>query len=576
MERFRLGMRWWLALAFALIAAVTAVAVAEVFTARSETAFRERAEDLAVGNTFGAAEAVAEALSSGGQLEPDDVEAIAERRRLSLFVFDARGALISERRSRGKRVESIELEPGLSAALTGSRFVLPEADGRATLVALPLPAIGGAVLTYSSRPELVAQLGIVRDKIVEAALLAVLVGALAGLLIAALIATRLRRIAAAAAAIEAGSFDTALRPRFRDEVGDLALSIDRMRLRLRESFVTLESERDRLGRLLERLHDGVVTLDRGLEVQFSNAAARALFDPGLLREGERLPDPWPRLSLRDLAAGLFRAEAATVQEIVSVDRERTYSVVGIPAGPDADVAVLVLTDISERERRERAEREFVTNAAHELRTPLTTITGAIDLLQAGAKEDPAERDRFLRHIQRESARLARLTRALLVLARVQTKEEVPLLSAIELRPLLESVAADLQAPEDVRVEVRCPAGLAVLGEPNLVEQALANLAANAANHTQEGTIELSAKRSGESVTISVTDTGGGIPSEVQDRIFDRFFRADGRDARGFGLGLAIVRQAVEALDGDVAVESTPGAGTTIRVRLPLADEKVAA
>lgn len=562
-------MRWWLALAFALIAAVTAIAVSEVFTTRSEAAFRDRAKDLAIGNSIGAADEVAEALERRELTKA--VEEIANRRRLALFVFGLEGQLLTPPRSRGVRLEAIDLEPALEAATLGKRYVSAVEGGKATLVALPLPEDPFSVVTYSSRPELVAQLGIVRDKIVEAALLAVVVGALAGLLVATLIAARLRRIAAAAAAIEAGSFETALEPRFGDEVGQLATSIDRMRLRLRESFVKLESDRDRLRRLFERLHDGVVMLDRRLQVEFANGAAREILGAESLAEGDPLPDPWPQPSLRRLAARLFRPGSTTVQELVSLDRDRTYSVVGIPAGLDAETAVLVLTDVSERERRERAEREFVTNAAHELRTPLSTITGAVDVLQAGAKFKPEERDRFLDHIQRESARLARLTRALLVLARAQTKEEMPLLAPVELLPLLEAVAADLKAPEPVRVEVRCPPGLAVLGEPDLVEQALVNLAANAANNTPSGSIELSARPSGASeVTIEVSDTGLGIPSELQDRIFDRFFRGNGRNAKGFGLGLAIVHQAVEALGGRVAVESGAGAGTTVRVTLPLA------
>ena len=99
------------------------------------------------------------------------------------------------------------------------------------------------------------------------------------------------------------------------------------------------------------------------------------------------------------------------------DENHAYGVVGIPSQPDTDWALLVIDDLTEQERRELAEREFVSNAAHELRTPLTTIIGAVEVLQAGAKEDPVERDRFLAHIERESGRLARLARAMLTLAR---------------------------------------------------------------------------------------------------------------------------------------------------------------
>src|SRR5262249_58428193 len=107
---------------------------------------------------------------------------------------------------------------------------------------------------------------------------------------------------------------------------------------------------------------------------------------------------------------------------------------------DSDGALLVVDALTEQQRRELAEREFVSNAAHELRTPLTTIIGAVEVLQAGAKENPAERDRFLGHIEREAGRLARLARAMLTLARAHSGQEQPRMEAVELAPLLRAVA----------------------------------------------------------------------------------------------------------------------------------------
>ena len=574
MSRFTVGMRWWLALAFAAIAALTAIAVAGVFSMRAERALRDRAEDFALGNSVGAADALAKVLSSPRALTDTAAEQ-AQRRRLAIFVVDASGQPVTGARSRQTRFSDIEGRfDAIEEAVVGGRFVTSVDGGKGTVVALPLG--GFVLLTYTSRPDLAAQLGIVREKIVEAALWAVPVGALAGLLVATLIASRLRRIAAAAAAIEAGSFETELRPRFRDELGSLALTIDRMRERLRESFTKLEAERDRLRRLLERLHDGVVAVDTDLKIEYANSAARRVLGVERLDEGDVLPDPWPEPSLHVLARALFRDGSAPVQAVVTPTPDHTYTVVGIPAGFDAHTAVLVLTDVSERERRERAEREFVTNAAHELRTPLTTITGAVELLQGGAKDDPGERDRFLRHIQREAARLGRLSRALLVLARAQTREEAPRLTPVALRPLLETIVADVRPHEDVTLELDCPPDITVLADPDLLEQALANLAANAVENTERGRIAISVRaRAGSVAVIEVRDTGRGIPREQQERIFDRFYRAHGRDARGFGLGLAIVREAVKALGGRVALQSTPGRGTTVRVTLPLARARAA-
>ncbi len=586
-------MRWWLAIAFALIAAVTAVAVGLVFSQRSSAAFEARAEELAVGSSVAAADGIIRAVERGDLART--VKVIADRRRLALFVFDGSGNLLTEARSHRVNLVNVPASAeALQTALSGRRYISTLDRGKATVVALPLRLLDlppqasqelgevvtgdapAALIAYALRPELAAELGIVRDKIIEAALLAVLVGAVAGLIVATLITLRLRRIAAAADAIESGSFDRRLRPRFRDELGALAATIDRMRERLRDSFARLEAERDRLERLLERLQEGVVTVTSDLTVEFANGSARQMLGRATLEEGKPLPDPWQEISLRRLATGLFASGAPISQARVSPDEEHIYTVVGLPARSPGDTAVLVLADVSERERREQAEREFVTNAAHELRTPLSAITAAVDVLQAGAKNVPEERDHFLAHIERESARLGRLTRALLTLARAQTREQAPRLVPVEVLPLLEEVVADVAPAEGVDVEIRCPPGLAALADPDLAEQAVANLVANAVKHTERGKIVLTGQTLGDrSVAIEVIDTGSGISPGEQERIFDRFYRGGGRTPDGFGLGLAIVRQAVRALGGHVTVMSVPGRGTSVQVVLPAAQEQAA-
>lgn len=553
-------MRWWLAIAFAAVAATTAIAVAQVSSARSEAEFRERAQALVAGNAFEAAI----------ELRDDSVAEVAARRRLALFVFDGDGRLVSPPRSHGVSIERVaDRREAVAAALEGRRLVSTGESVRATTVAL---RFGGddprVLLAYASHPELAAELGIVRDEIGRAAWIALLVGGLVGAVIASLIAWRLRRIGRAAAAIEGGDFETPLRRDFPDELGDLAETFDRMRNRLRASFRQVEADRDRLERLLERLQEGVVAVDRDLTVQFANRVARSML--GALETGAPLPEPWRTDSVRAFAKTLFSAESPSERRI-RPDDERVFSLTGVPAAP-GELAILVIRDLSDEERRERAEREFVANASHELRTPLTTILGAIELLQSGAKNDPATRDRFLTHIERESRRLVRLTRALLVLARAQTREERPRLAAVEMRPLLEEVAAATRSFPGVDVRVRCEDGLYVAAEPDLLEQALSNLAGNAAEHTQRGDIVLAAAGDGNgTVRIEVRDSGPGVPQGIRDRVFDRFFRAAPANGDGFGLGLAIVRQAVRAQDGTIELEVAPGGGTKVTIELARAE-----
>ncbi|HEV2712736.1 MAG TPA: HAMP domain-containing sensor histidine kinase [Gaiellaceae bacterium] len=220
-----------------------------------------------------------------------------------------------------------------------------------------------------------------------------------------------------------------------------------------------------------------------------------------------------------------------------------------------------------RIRQESAEREFLTNAAHELQSPLTAIVSAIEVLQAGAKDTP-ERDIFLDHIERASARLTRLARALLVLARAETGSEPPRTELVALDELLTDVAVSLRPAAGVAVDVLCPPDAAALTNRELVEHALRNVAENAAKYTAEGTIEIAAEVADGRAEIRVSDTGRGIPPEEQGRVFERFFGGDGTAGGGFGLGLAIARAAADALGGEIELESTVGKGTVVRLRLP--------
>jgi len=222
---------------------------------------------------------------------------------------------------------------------------------------------------------------------------------------------------------------------------------------------------------------------------------------------------------------------------------------------------------AERAVRERREREFVSNAAHELRTPLTAIIGAVQALQAGAMGIPEERDRFLDHLGREAARLSRLSESLLVLAgldgtRVLARTPVPLLE------VLDDVAADMTAAPGVEVRVEADPDLEVVTNQGLVERVVANFAQNAAKHTAAGRIDLTARRDGDSVLVEVRDTGSGLGEGAAERAFDRFYRGGDRSADGFGLGLAIARQAAAAVGGTIDLGPAPGGGTIARLVLP--------
>jgi signal transduction histidine kinase len=238
---------------------------------------------------------------------------------------------------------------------------------------------------------------------------------------------------------------------------------------------------------------------------------------------------------------------------------------------DGAPAVLVLDDISQHVSRAATERLFVQNAAHQLRTPLAGIANAVELLQAGAKEDPVARDRFLAHLERETHRLSRLARALLVLARAQSGVQAPRLDFVELEPVLKRIVDRLDVRREVTVHVSCAPTLAAFAEPDLLEEALAALAENAVRHTYRGTITLRGiARDDGNVDIEVEDSGEGILPEHQELLFDPFFRA-AADGDGFGLGLSIAAQAIAALGATLTLDSSPQRGSRFSFRLPAAE-----
>jgi signal transduction histidine kinase len=313
-------------------------------------------------------------------------------------------------------------------------------------------------------------------------------------------------------------------------------------------------------RLVDGLTDGVVVVDRGLHVVLANRSSRRT---GGFEIGQRLPERWGDFDLQAFASALFNPAARHAEAVVRPTDRDFFTLTGMPT-LERRRALLLITDVGDRARRERQEREFITNAAHELQTPLTAIVGAVEVLEAGAADDPVDRQRFLSHLRRESERLVRLVRSLLVLARATSPEGLHS-EEVNVRRLLDDIAGDLRPRDGVRVVVLAPPGLVVVTDRELVERALVNLAENAVKHTRAGRILLSGRSSRRGIVLEVWDSGGGMAEDERERATDRFYRGGDRDAAGFGLGLSIVRQVADALGGAFELESAPGEGTVARL-----------
>jgi PAS domain S-box-containing protein len=348
-----------------------------------------------------------------------------------------------------------------------------------------------------------------------------------------------------------------------------------------QKAAALDEDRARLAAIVENMPAALIIVDLDGNIQLANE--RALKILGVDGEiPQREPQEWDVRTLEGrryrpdelpLTRSLRTGEVVTNERLTLVAMDGSRIFVDASSAPVLDStgqsigALSLFQDVTEQERLERAGREFVTNAAHELQSPLAAIVSAIEVLQSGAK-DSDERDVFLGHIERESARLARLARALLVLARAQIGFEAARDEIVPVQQLLTETVARLRVVPGVEVEVDCGREVAVVTNRELLEQAVANLAENAAKHTSAGRIVLGAAEREGGVEITVTDTGSGIAAAERSRVFDRFHRGPVEKEAGFGLGLAIVGAATDALGGEVELQSSVGAGTVVRLWLP--------
>ncbi len=559
-----ISIRWWLPLAFTLIAAGTAAGVGLVLNQRAEDAFHARTHQLAVGD----------AVDAGNQLRrfgasPDTMSAVAAKQNLALFVVDFHGSPLTRATSSGVALANVpSVDAAVSAVSHLRRYVRGTANG-GTVVGLRMPTMNAVLIAYRPRSSAAAEAAVVRRELVPSALIAGAAGALVGVLVATLFTRRVRRISETADAIRRGNFNKSLEPRFPDEIGSLGRAIDEMRTQLDASFRALAFERDRLRTILERLHDGVIAVDLDNRVEFANPTAQRFAADLQFQPGEQIVEPWPDIDLRAVVAEVRGSDAPVEHRFRHGGR--TFDLVGLAAMRRQNTVILVLTDVSERERRERAEREFVQNAAHELRTPTAAIISSIESINNGGREDAEVLDRFLGHIDREAARLARLTAAMLTLARAQTNTEPIVMRPVSV-PAALNEAIDGLGATGLRLHLSSDEDLWVAADPDLTYHLFHNLLSNAAKHGGS-CVRVDSRRNGKGTIITVRDDGPGVPSEQQDRIFDRFYRANGRrDSNGFGLGLAIVREVVSALRGEVKVASG-SSGTTVVVVLQSWEEQ---
>ncbi|WP_203989893.1 sensor histidine kinase [Sphaerisporangium rufum] len=322
--------------------------------------------------------------------------------------------------------------------------------------------------------------------------------------------------------------------------------------------------------VLAVLPSSAVVLDRDDRVLRASSAARAF---GLVR-GDRLMaaellalarqvrrDGEIRESEFEVAAHKFGMEATN------------FAVRVAPLGTHGQVLVLA-EDQTERRRVEAVRRDFVANVSHELKTPVGALSLLAETVRAAA-DDPVAVTRFAGRMEHEAARLTYLVQDLITLSRIQGGDPIPTPACVPVDEVMHEAIDRCNtraAAKAITLVAGGTEGLRVWGDDELLVTALRNLIDNAVAYSPESTrVVVSARPAGESVEVSVSDQGIGIPESSQERIFERFFRVDAARSRatgGTGLGLAIVKHVAVAHGGEVSVWSKEGSGSTFTLRLP--------
>jgi two-component system phosphate regulon sensor histidine kinase PhoR len=363
-----------------------------------------------------------------------------------------------------------------------------------------------------------------------------------------------------------------------EELSPLLERITRQSRDIHEQMQTLRQKQREFAVITENMSEGFLVIGKNAEILSYNKSV-------LLQLGAEIADFAEKSVFALNRSETFRkavehALSGRKSELTMEKNGRFYSLIASPVREEGEVvgAVLLVLDVTERRERENLRREFTTNVSHELKTPLTSISGFAEIMQSGLvrQEDIA---RFAGKIYDEAQRLITLVGDIIKLSQLD-ENSVPFeRQPVELAELAEKVIRHLEdtAASKSVTFYRTGTPVTVMGVPNILEEMIFNLCDNAVKYNREkGSVTVTTGQNEHGVFLSVADTGIGIPPSQQDRVFERFYRAEkshSKEIDGTGLGLSIVKHGAAFHRASVSLESTEGIGTTVTITWPPAAEK---
>jgi two-component system phosphate regulon sensor histidine kinase PhoR len=376
-----------------------------------------------------------------------------------------------------------------------------------------------------------------------------------------------------------GDFNHKILVDSRDELGQLAATLNKMAASLQDKIGQVEIQNQHLRAILENMVEGIIVSDKSGRIVSANPSVEKIFGVATKdAQGKSFLEVIRNNDLADIMGSVLKSAKFISREFSLVWPVRR--ILRVDASPIFERGVvsgclLVIHDITQIRDLETVRRDFVANVSHELKTPLTSIKGFVETLLEGALEDKDNSRHFLQIIQDHSNRLDSLVHDLLDLAYLESPEIRLEKEKVNVKALADDALACFKShlnKSSIKAENNLADDLIIRVDKDKISQALTNLVDNAIKFNREnGFIKIYNQNSDTNVMIAVEDSGIGIPKKDIPRIFERFYRADkarSRELGGTGLGLAIVKHIVELHNGSVGVESTEGLGSKFWFILP--------
>ncbi|MFO7942170.1 MAG: ATP-binding protein [Bacillota bacterium] len=391
--------------------------------------------------------------------------------------------------------------------------------------------------------------------------------------------------------VKLGAYDYIPKPFTPDELRNvvrrglerrfLRLANRRLREERRRFLLDLTEERSRLMTILRAMSDGVLVVNRRGELVLTNPVGRRLLTDDFDASSEKPPSLGRVLKYPDIADLVARVESDPELEgcdaEVDTSDDRVFHSTATAVRDDDGTylgAVIVSRDVTERREIEKMKSAFVRMVSHELKSPLAAVQGYLELLIDGDVSEE-DRDHMLRRCRTRLEALQEMIGDLLDLSRIESGASGRELRKQGVGEVLEDIVElqrDLAAAREIDIQLEVGGRPEIVADRRELEEIFTNLVSNAVKYNRDGgSVSVEVEDSGDRLVATVSDTGIGMDSGSLDHVFDEFYRvrsAQTAKIAGTGLGLAIVKRLVEAYDGDIGVESSPGEGTTFRVELP--------